>query len=135
MAIASGSDTSVRPSLKCVASISCRLALTKKYCCLRRSSLPCGVESSGYSTRDRFFAVDLFAHGRRVIAGIERLDVERRDGAARPEPQMIDGGAAIARNQLIETDGVNILGIDPSMRLAQPRRRAAPRLRPPKRTV
>jgi len=34
-------------SFKCVARISCKLALTKKYCCLSRSSLPCGVESSG----------------------------------------------------------------------------------------
>ena len=56
MAIESGIDASVRPSLKCVAKISCKLAQTKKYCCLSRSSLPCGVESSGYSTRDKFFA-------------------------------------------------------------------------------
>ena len=40
MAMESGSDAKARPSLKCVARMSCKLALTKKYCCLRRSSLP-----------------------------------------------------------------------------------------------
>jgi adenosylhomocysteinase len=43
----SGNSSSGRPSASCCASMSCRLALTKKYCCLKRSSLPCGVVSSG----------------------------------------------------------------------------------------
>ena len=48
--------------------MSCNDALTKKYCCLKRSSLPCGVESSGYSTRVQILRVDLFGDGRGVVA-------------------------------------------------------------------
>ena len=39
-----------------LARMSWRLALTKKYCCLKRSSLPCGVVSSGYRMRETFLA-------------------------------------------------------------------------------
>src|SRR6202022_182816 len=95
-------DASERPSLKCVARMSCRLALTKKYCCLSRSSLPCGVESSGYSTRDRFFA---------SICSC----------TAGPEPHMIDGGTTVARNQLVESDGVDIRRVDPVMQIGRSR--------------
>src|SRR5450631_1587376 len=69
------------------------------------------------------FGVDLLAHGLVVIARVERLNVERRNGASGPEPQVIDGGAAVTRNQPIEADGVNILGADPAMRFSHLRAR------------
>ena len=85
------------PSRRCCARMSCRLALTKKYCCRSRSSLPCGVVSSGYRIRDTFLASDLRGGGLGVAPGVERLDVEWRDRAARPQPQVIDRLAAVAR--------------------------------------
>ena len=44
---------------------------------------------------------------------------EKGDGTPGPKPQMVDRWAAIAGNQLIETDGVDVLGIDPSMQIAR----------------
>ena len=40
------------------------------------------------------------------------------DCAAGPQPQVIDGGSAVAGNQLIESDGVDVLCIHPTVRLA-----------------
>ena len=58
----------------------------------------------------------LLLHGGRVVAGIEGVDMKRRDCPAGPEAQMVHGGAAVARNQLIESDRVNVDGIHPAMR-------------------
>jgi len=52
----SGKEASDRPSLKWVAKYLAGWRSRKNTVCLSRSSLPWGVESSGYSTRDRFFA-------------------------------------------------------------------------------
>ncbi len=60
--------------------------------------------------------VHLFPHRAGIVAGIESVDVKRGDGAAGPEPQVIDGRTAVAGNQLIETDCVDVAGIDPAAR-------------------
>src|SRR5580698_750970 len=61
--------------------------------------------------------LDLVLHGRSIVALVERIDPERRERAARPQPQMIDRRAAIARDQLIEGNRVNLVRIKPAMRL------------------
>ena len=50
-----------------------------------------------------------------MAARIELFDVERRDRPAGPEPQVIDRGAAIARDQLVETHGPDVLRLDPAV--------------------
>ncbi len=50
-----------------------------------------------------------------VPAGIEHLDVERRDGAACPEAQVVDRRAAVARDQLVESDGPDVVRLDPAV--------------------
>src|SRR5277367_6476559 len=61
------------------------------------------------------FRLYLIMHGGRVIAGIKGFDPKWRDSPAGPQPQVIDGGAAVPENQLIESNGVDVLGVDPSM--------------------
>jgi hypothetical protein len=50
-----------------------------------------------------------------VPARIELLDVERRDRPAGPQPQVVDRGAAVARDQLVETHGPDVLRLDPAV--------------------
>ena len=50
-----------------------------------------------------------------VPPGVERLDVERRDGAAGPEPQVIHGRPAVAGDQLVEADGPDVLRVHPAI--------------------
>jgi len=57
--------------------------------------------------------VDLILHGRRVVAGVEGVDLERGDRAAGPESQVIDGRAAIAGNQEIIGNRPDIVRVDP----------------------
>src|SRR5271170_4980380 len=61
--------------------------------------------------------VDLLLHGGGIVSGVEGVDVKRRNASTGPEPQMVDGGTAVAGNQLIETDGVDVAGVDPAMQL------------------
>jgi len=84
----------------------------------------------------QIFRLQLFLHGGGIVAGVEGVDLERCDRAPRPKPQMIDGRAAIAGNQLIEPDGVDVIRAHPTQRCAAltgvP---AGASLRPPNRTV
>ncbi len=57
----------------------------------------------------------LRGRGLDVPARIEHLDVERRDRAACPEPQVVDGRAAVAGDQLVEADGPDIVRLDPAV--------------------
>ena len=62
--------------------------------------------------------LDLVLDRGRIVAGVEVLDVKRLQRARRPQPQVIDRGAAIARHQLIEADGEDVGGFDPARTLA-----------------
>src|SRR5882762_2179799 len=63
----------------------------------------------------------LLLHGGRIVAGIEGVDMKRGDGATGPEAQMIDGGTAVTRSQLVESDGVDIRRVDPAVQFGRSR--------------
>src|ERR1700742_5264415 len=52
--------------------------------------------------------LDLIMNGSGIVAGVEGVDLKRRDGGSRPEPQMIDRRAALPGGQLVETDGGDV---------------------------
>src|SRR4051812_19367399 len=56
---------------------------------------------------------DLIGNCRRVVTGVERLDLERRDAATGPQSQMIHRRAAIAGNEHVVPDCPDILCVDP----------------------
>src|SRR5882762_1968444 len=60
----------------------------------------------------------LLLHGGGIVAGVESIDLKRGNGPAGPEAQMIDGGTAITRSQLVESDGVDIRRVDPAVQIA-----------------
>ena len=77
----------------------------------------------------KVFRRDLVFHRRGIVAGVERLDVERRHGAPRPEPEVVDRRAAVAGNEMVESDRQQVAGADPAVpgaAIAAPLRLAAP---------
>src|SRR5882672_6906927 len=63
----------------------------------------------------------LLLHGGGIVAGIEGIDMKRGDGSTGPEAQMIDGGTAVTRSQLVESDGVDIRRVDPAVQFGRSR--------------
>jgi len=59
--------------------------------------------------------LDVLGRGLGVPAGVEGFDVERRDRTPRPQPQVVDGRAAIAGNQLVEADRPDVVGVHPAV--------------------
>ena len=59
--------------------------------------------------------VDLLVRRLVVPARVEQLDVERRDRAPGPEPQVVDRRAAVARDQLVEADRPDVVRVDPAV--------------------
>ena len=57
--------------------------------------------------------LDLLGDGRVIVARVERFDLERRDAAPRPQPQMIHRRAAIARDEQVIRDSPHVLRLDP----------------------
>ena len=59
--------------------------------------------------------INLVSDSRGIVAGVEVFNLERNDGATRPQAQMIDSGAVVARDEHVIAHCPHILSIYPVM--------------------
>ena len=100
--------------------MSCSEQETKKYCCSRRSSLPCDRLVVRIEHLAQVLGDDLLVDGAVVVAAIEDGEVERLRRFGFPQAQRVRGVDAVAEDRRVVGHAVHDLVPAPSARAVRP---------------